>query len=349
MSAARRWLGPVLMALLLGWSLWLILGEQSPAQLLAALAGAHVPFLLLGAGCMAVFVGCEAACTHLVLGTLGTPAPYRRCLGYSCTGFYFSTVTPSSSGGQPMQVYAMAQDGIPAAHGTLDMLLITICYQLAAVLYALGALILFPGRLASLGTGLTALVVFGLAVTLALTALMILILVRPNWCRRAAMGLLALLVRIRLVKHQLLWTQKLEAGLERYRQGGQLLRSRPFLLLQLLALTVVQLGALYLVPWTVYRALGLSACSPVELAALQALAAMAVMLLPLPGSAGAAEAAFLLAFSTPFGSLAAPGAVLSRGISCYGAMAVTGVVTLLLCRKNRSAAKNRIILLKSIE
>ena len=97
----KKWLCPLLLGLLLVWTGHMLLREQSPAQLAAALRGANPLLLLAGFGLMLVFVGSEAACTHLILRTLGSPAPYRRCLGYSCIGFYFSTSRPPPPAGSP--------------------------------------------------------------------------------------------------------------------------------------------------------------------------------------------------------------------------------------------------------
>ena len=57
-------------------------------------------------------------------------------------------------------------------------------------------------------------------------------------------------------------------------------------------------------------------------------------LLPLPG---AEETAFHTGFTALFGQLVAPAVVQSRGISCYGMLLFTGLVSLgiLLCRRNR--------------
>ena len=326
----KKWLCPLLLGLLLVWTGHMLLREQSPAQLAAALRGANPLLLLAGFGLMLVFVGSEAACTHLILRTLGSPAPYRRCLGYSCIGFYFSTITPSSTGGQPMQVYAMTKDGISGAHGTLDMLLVTICYQVATALYALSALLFFPGLFSGLGTGLTALLVFGFSATSLLTVVMVLFLVRPAWCARLARTLIRLLVRLHLLRDSAPLEARLEVQMAQYAVGGRVLRSRPSLFPRLLGLSLIQLSALYLVPWAVYRALGLSGHSAVEIVALQALMTVAVGLLPLPGAAGASETAFLQAFAAFFGGLVAPATILSRGISCYGMLLITGLVTLLI-------------------
>lgn len=340
MNRLKKCFWPLVMFLLLVWTVFLLAG-QSPAQLWVGLRAADPLFLLAGFGLMGLFLSSEALATHLVLRTLGTPAPLRRCLGYSCAGFYFSAVTPTSTGGQPMQVWSMAKDGIPAAHGTLDMLLLSICYKLAGALYALGAWLCFPSLTRGLGRGLSLLLLVGFAMTLALVGVMIVCLVRPGWCDRLADGLTALLSRLAFVKDPAAFRARLKEPIAQYTWGGSFLCHQPFLFPRLLGLSLLQLGSLYLVPWTVYRAFGLTGHSALELAALQALMAVAVSFIPLPGAAGAAETAFLAGFAAFFGDLVAPAVVLSRGISCYGTLLVTGAVCFavhLLRRKRERAA-----------
>ena len=323
------------MAVLLVWTVYMLLADQSPAQLWRGLRCAHLPFLILGFGLMLLYVGCEAASTCLVLRTLGTPAPLRRCLSYACVGFYFSTVTPSSTGGQPMQVYTMTRDGIPGAHGTLDMLLISACYQTASALYALAAWLVFPALPAGLGRGLWALLLFGFITTLLLTAGMVLLLVRPGWCVKLADLAAGLLRRLPFVKDPDGLRARWDGPIAQYAQGGRVLWRRPHLIPALLGLSLMQLTCLYLVPWTVYRAFGLSGHNVFELVALQSLMAVAVGFLPLPGSTGAAESAFLQSFAAFFGGLVTPAVVLSRGISCYLMLVITGIVAFALHMRRR--------------
>ena len=70
---------------------------------------------------------------------------------------------------------------------------------------------------------------------------------------------------------------------------------------------------------------------PFEFLAVQAILSLAVTAVPLPGSVGASEGSFMLLYS---GMVAAdnvfPMMMLSRGISFYGFLAISGAVTLIL-------------------
>ena len=334
----KQWkplLWAAVVGLLLVWTAHTILKAQSPSALLSALAQVRPLLLLPALALMGLYLCCEAGCTHRILSALGSPAPFRRCLAYSCVGFYFSTITPSATGGQPMQVCYMARDGIPGAHGTLDMLMITICYQLVSALYALAAFLFFPQRLTALGSAMALMLWVGLGVTLLLTAGMILLLLRPYWGARPVFWLAGRLEHRGLARPARRLRLSLERQVRRYAQGALLLRAQPGLLPGLLGLTALQLGALYLVPYAIYFGLGLTGYGPLELAATQAMLTVAVAFLPLPGGMGAAEAVFLQAFSLFFGGMVAPAMILSRGVSCYGTLLATGLVLLSLHLRRR--------------
>ncbi len=314
---------------LLGWTVHTILKQQTPGQLAAALLSADGWVLLLGLPLMALFLCCEAAATYAILRALGCDQPFRRCAYYSCTGFFFSTITPSATGGQPAQILAMGKDGVPTASGALDMLLVTIGYNTAAMGWGIFALTTAGGLTEQLGGQVGLLLGVGLAVFALIDAAMLMFLFLPGPARRLLYGCIALAVRLcpRLDKAAL--EAKADAHIAEYRRGAQLIRKAPGLLAWVLGLSALQLACSYAMPYVVYRAFGLSGFSLGQAFALQALCALAVGYLPLPGSAGAAENVFLRSFLLIFGEgLVAPAMILSRTLNCYLVLIVTAVVLL---------------------
>ena len=95
------------MVVLAGVTCYILLKDHSMGTLWAVLKNADLRFVLLGLFLMVLFVGCEAAVIRLLAGTWGGSVPWKRAMQYSFAGFYFSSITPSSTGGQPMQLYYM--------------------------------------------------------------------------------------------------------------------------------------------------------------------------------------------------------------------------------------------------
>lgn len=312
---------------LLAWTVYTILKQQTPGQLAAALLSADWRVLLLGLPLMALFLCCEAAATWSILRALGCGQPFRRCAYYSCTGFFFSTITPSATGGQPAQIVAMSRDGTPAASGALDMLLVTIGYNTAAMGWGVFALCAAGGLTERLGGQVGLLLGLGLAVFALLDVLMFLFLFLPGPARRLLYGCIALGARVFPSLDRAGLEEKADAHLAEYRRGAQLIRRSPQLLARVVGLSALQLACSYAMPYVVYRAFGLSGFSLWEVMALQALCAIAVGYLPLPGSAGAAENVFLRGFLLVYGEgLVAPAMILSRTLNCYLVLLATAVI-----------------------
>lgn len=328
MKQKKNWIWLAVMAALLGWTAYTILKEQTPGQLASAIASADWRVLLLGIPVMALFIGFEAKSTHWILGALGVPQSFRKCYFYSCTGFFFSNITPSATGGQPAQVYYMNRDGVAPALGAIDMLLITIGYHTAMVGYGVLALITNHDLTEQLGGRIGFLLGLGFAIFLGLNVAMILFLFLPNPARRLCRMLIRLAVRVRPTLDRAALEEKLDGHIEGYREGAVLIRKAPGLLPKVLLMSAGQLACTYVMPYLIYRAFGMNAVSPWTAFSLQVLCAIAVGYLPLPGSAGAAEGVFLRSFSVIFGAgLVAPAMILSRTLSCYLVLVVTGIIT----------------------
>lgn len=343
MSKKKRIIGGALLLALIALTMFLLLRNQPVAQLAGILSGIRKRYVFLGLGLMFVFVGCEAMCSKLILGRLGHPLPYRRCLGFSFVGFYVSSITPSATGGQPAQIYYMSKNGVPAAHGALNMMMIAVCYQATVLVYAGLAAVLQPGLITDMGAGMGALLLFGALVMLTLTAGMLCFMFLPNAARKLMGGLLNLGARLRVVRDRAAAAEKLDAQMEEYRAGAECFKRNAGLAPALLGLNFLQLTALFLVPFVVYKAFGLSGQGMFALVGAQALLTLATSSLPLPGAVGATEGGFLRVFGLFFGAgLVTPAVLVSRGISFYSFLLLSAVVSLAVHfnTKRRNALKN---------
>lgn len=329
MRSKKTWLGVALLAVLAGATLFVLLREQSLSALAEALGRVKPGWVAAGLGLMLLFECCEAACTRLILGRLGHRLPFRRCLGYSFVGFYVSSITPSSTGGQPAQIYYMSRDGVPTAHAALNMLLLAVSYQVSALACCILTLALQPGLVSALGTSWGLLLLYGGGVMAVLTAGMLCLMFLPGAAKKLAGWALGALCALRIVKDRPAAEEKLERQLAEYRRGAECVRTNPGLAAAVLGLTLVQLTALFSVPFAVYRAFGLSGHGAWELIGAQALVTVATSALPLPGAVGASEGAFVRSFRPFFGAaLVTPAVLVSRGISFYAFLLLSAGVTL---------------------
>ena len=342
MQGKKSWLGLLMMAALMCVTGIVLFRGQPVSLLWACLKHLNPWFLLLGLALMFGYVGCEALCSRLILGRLGHKISYGHCLGYSFVGFYVSSITPSATGGQPAQIYYMSKDGIPAAHGALNMMLIAACYQVSALIWGGAVWMLFPAVRAVMGSGLGVFLLYGAGMMMVLTLGMAMVMFLPGPSRRICNKVLALLQALRILRNPKAARERLDRHLAEYARGAVCIRKNPGLVLRVLLLCVVQLGMLFSVPWAVYLAFGLQGQSWIQVAGLQALLTLAVCNLPLPGAVGPAEVGFVTAFTAVFGAqLVTPAMLVSRGISFYAFLLISFAVAVGVHVRTSREARSR--------
>ena len=121
--------------------------------------------------------------------------------------------------------------------------------------------------------------------------------------------------------------EKLDASMDTYRGTAVYLKEHMGVIVVVSGITFVQRMALFAATWFVYRAFGLSGTSFFDILFLQAVIAVAVDMLPLPGGMGISETLFLNIFRPVFGSLLLPGMVLSRGLGYYAELLISAAFT----------------------
>lgn len=314
-----------LFLLLLALTFYILLKNQDPAQLRAALGQAKLPWLGVGAAAMAVYFCCEAKNLQTGFSLFGSPAPYRACLVYGITGFFFSSVTPSASGGQPMQLYAMCRDGHSPAPSALALLTDFFSFQLAAVVWALAGFLLHRQQILSLGRGVLLCALVGVGLNL-LVVLVLCCAVFSKTLLPRVWGWWMVPARRLFPRRAPGWQDWFLGQWADLRQCTRCYSAHKKQLGQMFLTSLVQLGAYHSVPFWVYLAFGLSGESLPGVLGLQAFLFLAVSSLPLPGAVGLSEGGFLLLYTAVFPAALLPSAmVLSRGVSFYLCLLVSGL------------------------
>ena len=114
-------------------TLWVILKDQSITEILDVLNNVTMKYVYIGIACMAVYLVLEGVNIRRTLKALGEKTTYIQCIKYSLIGFFFSSITPAASGGQPMQIYYMHKDKIKVANSTLALLINLTSMQITTI------------------------------------------------------------------------------------------------------------------------------------------------------------------------------------------------------------------------
>lgn len=310
-------------------------------NLVGALRQAHIGYLSIAGLCMALSIVCEALNIGRGLKVQGILVSFKKKIVYAFYGFFFSAITPSASGGQPLQLYAMHKDRIDVAQGTLSLLFELASFQIATLSFAIfGMAFKFDYIYGRLGAGI--LIVY---LGLGLNALVLLFLGVALFSRRLANGVVALGLRVAgffFPQKRDAWADGAHKQLEQYYEGALLIKKHKLLSLQAVATSLVQILALHSITYWVYMSLGLGNESFFTILALQSVLFISVSSLPLPGAVGANEGGFLLLFKLIFpATMLDASMVLSRGVSFYAPVLITGISIAIWSMTSRPSQKSK--------
>ena len=100
----KYYLNVIFMAVLLAAVFYVLLKDQDLNDILNAMKGAKKFDMVLSMLAALVYVIMEGFSMQIILYSLDFKKQGLRCIKYSFIGFFFNAITPSASGGQPMQV-----------------------------------------------------------------------------------------------------------------------------------------------------------------------------------------------------------------------------------------------------
>ncbi len=325
----KNWLNALFLLAVFGLTLWSVFDGEDLMQVVDYLQDANPAYILPSILCVVLFIVGESVVIAFLLRSLGTRVSFGHCCLYSFIGFFYSCITPSASGGQPMQVVAMRKDRIPVAVSTVVLAIVTITYKLVLVVIGLAVMLLHPPAIIGYLESVEGLVYLGMALNVGCIALLLMLVFHPSMVRRRAQWCIALVNRIRPFRHPERIHARLEDMMGQYTGAADYYRNHKRVIVAVFLITLVQRAILFLVTWLTYRAFGLSGESLLTILLLQAMISVAVDMLPLPGGMGISENLFLEIFLPIFGSaLILPGMVVSRGVSYYTQLIISAVMTL---------------------
>lgn len=325
MKKKTKLLGNVLIFLLLvGLTGYIILKDQDVFQIIDIIRSIDVEFLLIGILCMMLYMICEAINIGRSLKMLKEKSSFLRNLKYALIGFFFSSVTPAASGGQPMQIYYMYKDKITVASSTLVLLINLTSMQIITISFALISICF---NYEFLNGGLV--IFFIIGVLLNLSALVLLLI--GIFSKRLSQGLINFAVKVLeffKVKNIEEKKEKLKDELNKYQVSSVYFSNNKMLMLKILSTTLVQFILYYSITYFVYRSFGFASHSAFEIITMQSVLYATVSGIPSPGAVGVTEVAFMQIFKSVYPeSMMSSAVLLNRGINFYLLVIISGVVT----------------------
>ena len=313
-------------------TLWVILKDQSITEIVDVLDNVKMQYVIIGIVCMAVYLILEGVNMRRTLKALGEKVTFMQSIKYSLIGFFFSSITPAASGGQPMQIYYMHKDKISVANSTLALLINLTSMQITTITLAIFSLIVNYKFMNNV-----LIVLFIVGITLNATALGLLLI--GILSRRLSKGLIKIAIKfmkIFRVKNRFSKEKKILKELKMYQASAKYVKSNRKLMLKIFITTIIQFSIYYSIAYWTYRSLGFTGSNIFELTTMQSVLFATVSGIPSPGAVGVSEGAFIEIFRNIYPThMIKSATLLHRGINFYLFVLISGIVVIINDIKSR--------------
>lgn len=322
----------IIFILLIMLTFTLIFKDQDITQVLEIATKVKAQYIVIAIFAMCIYIAAESVNIGRILKELGEKSKFISNIKYTLIGFFFSSITPAASGGQPMEIYYMHKDGISVANSTLSLLMHLWSFQIVSITMGIISAILHFDVLKS---GLIYLFILGIALNSSALALLVI----GIFSKKLSAGLINLVVKILKflkVKNVEQKQERIEKELASYQESAIYIKQHKMLMLKTVLNTTVQLLFYYSVPYWIYRAFGFNTYNLWQVLTLQAVLYATVSGIPSPGSVGVSEGGFLGIFRNIFPeTIISSAMLLSRGVNFYLLIVISSIVVIISTLKNK--------------
>ncbi len=325
----------VILALTAFLIIFFVFSEGGFIDLLNSGLKINVTWLLIGIFVHLLNIALDMTIIYLFLKETCQNMTWYKAFICSMTGQFFCAVTPSATGGQPMQVVSMTRMDIPASKTVAALIQKFLVWQFtlsAVCIIAVAARFGFFSQFLDAPMWVMSIVGFTAQIV------MIVALLLASFCKplttRVVNWFITLLGKLHIIKHPEDKKKSIGETLTSFHDNNKTLNKNKELLIKVYAITVVQMVAYFLVPYCIARSFGID-CNVFDMLCAQAYVNMVSCLVPLPGGSGAAEYCFSIFFGSYFTALTIKSAILLwRTITYYGTIVFTAPFAMLKSKKS---------------
>lgn len=287
--------------------------------------------------CIAFMVGywlCESATVHSILKGIHPEAKFRNTLTNTIIGQYFNCITPSASGGQPMQAYYFVKMGVPLSAGLTALFSRFIVYQFVLTIYSVVTLCIGFGQFGAelSGKGLMPFVFIGFGVNTIVIIFLLGIALWKSGTTKVINGLISLLAKMKIMKHPMKYRVIVSREIKKFNNNFKFLKKNVPIIIKSVFYTTLQLTLYLSISYVLYKGFGLEGTSLLKVISYQAFVLMISSFVPLPGAMGAAEIGYTGFFNDIFGSYIGVSTMLWRILTFYLPI-IVGMVFILTLKK----------------
>lgn len=287
-------------------------------------------WLIPAAFCMLGFIFFEGYSLVLILRTLEYKTKKRHGFLYASADIYFSSITPSATGGQPASAFFMHKDGISGVAVTVSLILNLTMYTLAIITLALISIIFFPHVFIEFPISCKILILIGILAMCLLTALFIILLRKQSIIIKIGKIIISIMEKMHLKIASEKFKGFLQTTIDNYNECVVTLAGKKNLLIKTYLLNLLQRASQILVTVFCYYALHGNILDGLKIFAIQTYVVIGSNFIPVPGAIGISEFLMYFGYEMLLAEESAYSlAILSRGISFY-TCSIISIITVIL-------------------
>lgn len=313
----KNWFVIATLTLSGGFLLYFLFSNNGLATLGDIVAKLRLRWLFLA---LAAVLACwllEGFVLHMICRHVWKNWSYRQSFHIGMIGLLYSAITPSATGGQPMQIYTMHNMGMDTGVACSAIAVKTLTYQIVMVIYAIIMVVMKLQYFQTNVSNFSFVTILGVICNSVFIAFVFLFMVSEKTTDRILRMLIHLLSRMKLCRRPEERYEKIHSQLELFHNASKIMGNSAKLYVTAVVFTAVQITLNSLIPYFIYRSFNLHGAHVTTMIAAQVFVAMVSAFVPLPGASGGAESCFYLFFRPYFKSAIWSAVLLWRMITYY--------------------------------
>lgn len=308
----------ILFLFLLIGTYYFVLRDYSLNMFIDSIKNCKVIYIIMAFGCVFLYSFFASLYTKRMFYHFNKRINWYQAFGYLFTEVYFSAITPSSIGGQPIQMIEMKKDGVDYQINSVVVLLHTAIYKICLLILATLAFLLFYDDIFSQNRLFVILFSFGYITTLLLILFMIALIYSKRLIPKIIDILIFLGSKLHIVKDKEKLKIKVNEAISGYQRCAKFTKDNPKILIESFFILLFQRLSLLSISYLIYKSFGFNTLSYAELISFQVCLTLACDFVPTPGGVAISEGLLLQINKFIYGSMFATSAmILLRGISFY--------------------------------
>lgn len=305
---------------------YIIFRNNNMDYIKSAILNINIKYITIGIICSLSFIICEGMNIRRSLRLMEYDIGFFKAIKYAIVGFFFSSITPSASGGQPMQVYYMHKDGIEISHSSLSLLMNLASFQFVTVSMCIIGYIISHKLLSNTLGSIKYLVLLGIILNTSALIFILTAIFSKKFITKIIDLIYFVLTKFKYKKTEEL-KNTINTQVNEYKEGAVYFKENKSTVIKILLTTIVQITSFHSIPFWIYKGFNLSGYSLITIIMIQAVLYISVSALPLPGAVGVSESGFMIIYKTLFPiKLLSSAMIISRGISFYLLIMISGFI-----------------------